>query len=177
MDKYIKSANAIKEQIAFRFRKQSGVNIGVLESYKFLSLFENFDQSIRDSISKAVELNTNELPVLLMTLKCDEFVLVTTENIFIRSRGLLTSYPNGELESGTWDFLSKIHETGIERNLTRDETRNTLKMKHEGFELDFRLEFKNGRREIIRFPTGSATYSFMNTLNVIELVGRKYIIR
>lgn len=180
VQKFDKSSSQIKKQIEFRFLKQSGDKVDRVESYRFLTLFDSFSNQIKEEIKKSVRLNEHELPVILNYIDRRNFVLFTTEQIHFR-KGLLTNkvIPLKEIKGGFFEFHNRMFEgikDGEARSMSRSQDKNMAKMKYEGHFLDFELEFYNQKSIVFKIPTGSAAYSLINSLNVLSLVGIKYMI-
>lgn len=180
VQKFEKSASQIKKQIEFRFLKQSGDKVDRVESYRFLTLFHSFSNQIKEEIKKSVRLNKHELPVILNYIDRRNFVLFTTEQIHF-SKGLLTNkaIPLKEIKGGFFEFHNRMFEgikDGETRSMSPGQTKNMAKMKYEGHFLDFELEFYNQKSIVFKIPKGSAAYSLINSLNVLSLVGIKYMI-
>ena len=166
-EKFVKSAEAIRNQILHRFEKQSSKNKEDYISHQYLKPFTTFDLQTQDYINRELKLNKHELIAILYLLNQNQYFVITTERIIIKDNQhiniiKLTDYAGCGFRS-------------IDRFSPENPTLNLAK--EEGHLLKFSFFQKNQPEIKIDMPSGHAGYALWNTSVVLKLIGEKYIIK
>ena len=165
MNKFIKSAEKIKEQILNRFDENSDYYNSDFKNLSKVLHFEDFSQEIRDIVLSRIKLREYEIPIILSFVDFDVFLLLTTENFhYIENK----SYNEIKLSHFSW---GTPNEEEIDKF---EEETGMIITKEEGHIVKFYLHRKDETDLEIKIYSGAGLYSLWNTFNVIELVGRKY---
>jgi hypothetical protein len=122
----------------------------------------------QNELIRKVEFNKHEIPVLLLSLDNNEYILNTTER-FIRIYDLNAEslyYSDFANHKGYKDFGGE-----------QQDLRKIVNVKSEGQLAEFGLEKKDGQIIYWSIPTGKPGFAFWNITNKFEIIGRRYFIK
>lgn len=163
MGKFIKTANQIAEQIERWFLLYHKKEKSSFNGSELFTIFNHLYFEQQNDLLRRMELNKYEIPVLVLRLKDNEFLVNTTER-FLRVSSSTT-------ESVYYtDFKSHRGYGSI-----ADAVRFNVKI--DGNFADFGLEKQNGEITYWLIPTGRPGYGFWNVTKKFGIVGRNYIIK
>lgn len=164
-----KSALKIKEQLEFWYLKYYNKEHHDFNGDEDFALFDKVEG--KGMFMNGIHLNLYELPVFLLRISEDDFIVNTTENFFYSSKGTVSCLPYEQFVSCVG--FKEVEENTIFVNMTRDKVKE---LKKTGFTQLF--GFQCADEEIIywEIPTGEAGFGFWNVVNRCALIGKKYII-
>ncbi len=165
--KIYKTASKIKEQILARFDSQADYKNSDFKNNSKIIHFDDLTLERKSNILGNLELNKFELPVIISTVSNDHYLVLTTENFHYFENGSYEKLPLSDFDWGTTDE-DEINDYYEERE--------GIIAKEEGHIIKFHLYRKENKDFTIKITSGGGLFAFWNTLRVVELVGRKYII-
>jgi len=150
-------------QIEFWFLKYHRASREDFTGVEPFTLFDLLNTETKIKISKVLSLKSFEIPVLLLTVSEEQFIVITTER-FIR-------IANSQVEEIS--YVDFDRHTGYKSLLSKNMNGTSSSIKSEGYTQDFGLQKKNGEITYWEIPTGSAGFAFWNVTKKCELIGKK----
>jgi hypothetical protein len=167
MEKIVKTPNQVVEQIERWFLRYYNKEKSTFNGSEEFTFFDQLYFEKRNELIRKVEINKHEIPVLILSIRNDEYILNTTER-FIRIYDLGTEslfYSDFDYHKGFKGFghdhvpISKV-----------------MNLKSEGHFSEFGLKKKDGQLVYWLLPTGKPGFAFWNITNKFEIIGRRYVI-
>jgi len=162
MEKITKTGNQIAEQmerwfLGYHMKEKSAFNGS--EPFTFFNhlYFEKQNELIRHML-----LNEREIPVLVLVLEKNEFIINTTER-FIKT---------GDHEPESLYYSAFSHHKGYRSIAVEDHT--SVGIKTDGYFEPFGLARKDGTIIYWNIPTGQPGFAFWNVTKKFEIIGRRY---
>ena len=164
-----KSALKIKEQLEFWYLKYYHKAHHEFTGEEDFALFDKVDG--KGIYMKGIHLNVYELPIFLLRVREDEFIVNTTENFFHSINGEVECLPYAQ-------FLSCLgfKDPDEELHFLRAVPYPEKNLKDSGFAQEFGFQCADDEVIYWEIPTGEAGFGFWNVVNRCALIGKKYII-
>ncbi len=163
MEKLIeKSVGQIKDRIEFWFLNYFNKAKADFNGNELFTVFELLDTELQTELKQQLNIESNEIPVLILKISESEFIVNTTKK-FIRIDSDKTetiNYSEFEWHNGYKSFVVDKEKKII--------------TKHDGHFSEFGLRKRNGEIIYWKIPTGFAGYGFWNVTKKCELIGRKF---
>jgi len=164
MEKIIKTSNQIAEQMERWFLRYHLKEKSAFNSSEPFTLFSHLYFEKQNELIKRIQLNEREIPVLVLALEKNEFIINTTER-FIKTDGC-------EPEQLYYSAFS--HHKGYRSIAVDDHTSVSIKM--DGYFEPFGLVRKDGTVIYWNIPTGKPGFAFWNVTKKFEIIGRRYVV-
>lgn len=163
MEKIIeKSAKQIKERIEFWFFNYFNKTKKDFNGSELFTLFELLNAELQIKLKQRLNLESNEIPVLILKISESEFIVNTTKK-FIKidsDKMEIINYAEFEWHNGYKSFVVDKEKKII--------------TKHDGHLSEFGLRKRNGEIIYWEIPTGVPGFGFWNVTKKCELIGRKF---
>lgn len=163
MEKITKTAPQLALQIEGWFLRYYDIAEDAVDGTEQFTFFRKMPLELVRNILPLLSLNANEIPVLVLTLGNQGFIVSTTER-FIKLEVLNTesiSYTDFKQHTGFPSIIT-IEGTGIKTN---------------GSKADFGIRKNDGTIVYWPVPTGEPGFAFWNVTKKFDIIGRRYIIK
>ncbi len=167
MEKIVKTPNQVAEQIERWFLMYFNKEKSSFNGSELFTIFDHLYFETQNELIRKVELDKFEIPVLVLSVSNNEYILITTER-FIRIYDSGTEslfYSNFQCHRGFKSIAVEQHNG-----------RKLVGVKMEGHLAEFGLEKKDGQIVYWLIPTGSLGFAFWNLTNKFEIIGRRYLV-
>jgi glycosylphosphatidylinositol transamidase (GPIT) subunit GPI8 len=162
----IKSPEQIKDQLEFWFLKYFDKTKEEFNGKEKFTLFELIEENTKDKLVTQLGLMSNEIPVFILEVSKENYVIATTER-FIKLEDSKLDEINYREFSG--------HNGYKEVTIIRKRFRKVADVKTEGLVKEFGIRKTDGTIIYWIIPTGISGFGFWNVTKRCELVGRKYL--
>lgn len=163
----LKSKEKIKEQLSHWFFKHHVKTKMDFNGTEQFTIYDLLPKAQKIKIENYTAFEDYELPVLVLRLQAEDFIINTTHRFI----GIF----NSTIESINYVEFDRHH--GFSKPLSHDASLNERRsIKSEGLYVNFEIVKKN--KEIItwKIPSGKPGFAFWSVTKKCEFVGRKYII-
>jgi hypothetical protein len=168
MQKISKTPNQVAEQIERWFLMYHKSEKSSFNGSEPFTIFDHLYFEKQNELIRRVEFNKKEIPVLVLSLNKNEFIINTTER-FIHIDSLGTTSLFYKDFDGNKGF--KAFGPGQMDN------RTIVNIKTEGKLAEFGLQKKDGEIIYWPIPTGKPGFAFWNITDKFEIIGRRYVIK
>lgn len=163
MEQFIKTANEVAEQIERWFLLYHKKEKPAFNGSEAFTIFNHLYYEQQNDLIRRMQLNKYEIPVLVLKLRDNGFLINTTE------RFLLPGHPATESVYYA-DF--KWH-----KGFKPPSLENRTNVKLHGSYADFGLQKQNDEIVYWSLPAGKPGFAFWNVTKKFHIIGRKYIIK
>jgi len=165
---FVKTPQQVKEQIERWYLKYHNTDYELVDPMGVFTLFDKVPSLKRDSVMQKLSLTGNELPVLILWINDDSFIVNTTHR-FINVSDAFVS---------TISYEAFAHHAGYKSIVafTKESKRAAVGVKSEGGYQEFGIRCRDGEIIYWIIPTGRPGFAFWNVTKKFDIIGRKYII-
>ncbi|UYQ92321.1 hypothetical protein MKQ68_19740 [Chitinophaga horti] len=128
-------------------------------------LFTGLPAEVQQQLISLMALPVREIPVFVLTVTADRFVVNTTERFLLIADAAVESLAYTDFHSHSGYLHLSPSEEGEHH------------VKAEGRQQDFKMLKNDGTAVIWSIATGRAGFKFWNVTKKCDIIGRKYIIR
>ena len=161
-----KSPEQIKSQLEFWFFKYFNKAREEFNGKERFTLFELIDDNLKDKLIAQIGLMTNEIPVFLLKISEESYLINTTERFIKLDRSIVDKVDYREFSG---------HVGYTEVAIVRKGFKKVADVKTEGLIREFGIKKIDGTIAYWMIPTGTPGFGFWNVTKRCELVGRKYL--
>lgn len=159
MDKIIYSAEKVKISILHRFLRYNGKSKKDFNGKEKYTLFDKLSEVEKIKYLTGIELNKHELPVTILKISPEYWIIHTTENILCARNNEVTIIGYKDIEKiigfnmkNNKEYYRIVIQNGME----------TIYLKAEGFMAFFEIQLINKTIMKLEIPTGNDLYTFWN---------------
>lgn len=167
MDRIIRTPDQIRRKIEGWLIRHEQKEEEQFDGKEVFTLYSKLSTEILFKLESVLELNTSEIPILVLSVENDGFIVNTTDR-FIRVFG---SNTESILYS---DFDYHVGFTSISAKDSLNTKSESIKV--EGLFQDFGIKTKSGKILYWILPTGKPGFAFWNVTDKCEVIGRRFLI-
>jgi hypothetical protein len=168
IQKISKTPNQVAEQIERWFLMYHKSEKSSFNGSEAFTIFDHLYFEKQNEFIRRVQLNEKEIPVLILSINKNEFIINTTERfIHIDCFGTTSLFYK--------DFAG--HNGFRAFGPGQMDNRAIVNIKTEGKLAEFGLKKKDGEVIYWSVPTGKPGFAFWNITNKFEIIGRRYVIK
>jgi hypothetical protein len=164
VEKFPKTHDQVASQLEHWFLSHYGKEKSAFNGKEAFTIFNHLYFEEQNDLIRRMNLNRHEIPVLVLRLQNNEFIVNTTERFIRITEGDAESLYYSEFEghSGFRSIAAKNASAGI---------------KTDGYFAEFGVTKKDGQVIYWTIPTGVPGFAFWNITKKCEIIGRRYLIQ
>lgn len=165
---FIKTPQQVKEQIERWYLNYYGVDYTLVDAMGIFTLLDKLPSLKKERVLQKISLASNELPVLILWIKDDCFIVNTTHRFIYVTEATISSI----------NYYLFQHHAGYKSipAFNKENKKAAMGVKSNGSLQEFGIRCKNGDVVYWVIPTGQPGFAFWNVTNKFDIIGRKYII-